>query len=271
MFGYHGSFLRPWLTVDMISLAFNVAVRLMAMQSITKTQETMSHIETQPTQIEADDATAEFRQGLGKQLLVGAHAMVQYDRLVNSPSFRLLDILPLFDFLWQGFGIGLLFDTPGEFCEARSLITWARIRGILFLVGMVPALISLGLSLGKAFTMGNDNFCIGVLKAAHQADEKMFPNGPPVFSVLVRAFVVRNTTDEAAQELKIIDFERQIAEAGRNQVKADLEAAEAKRADVQGRLKEHSEQKEDSRREEEFIRRYREITGRAEPTPPARA
>merc|ERR1711865_1280376 len=103
-------------------------------------------------------------------------------------------------------------------------MNWARVRGIVFLIGFLPAVLSLGI-VGFKSAVASSGFCMAVLKGAHEADKSLFPTGPPVVTLLVRAFLVRDSTDMQAMELQVIDFEKQIALGERDRLKMEYEAA----------------------------------------------
>jgi len=260
IFGHRGSYMRPWLAVDALSLAFTVIVRFLAMRSIYKTYAEMATFEEEPLVLPPEPAVA-FRMQLERSLLVGAQAMLQYDKLANSAAFKLLDVLPAFDFVWQLGGVFLLFDTPGEFCQAGLLMNWARVRGIVFLIGFLPAVLSLGI-VGFKSAVASSGFCMAVLKGAHEADKSLFPTGPPVVTLLVRAFLVRDSTDMQAMELQVIDFEKQIALGERDRLKMEYEAATVAAQDTETRYAEQKELVQKSSQDEEFLQQYRQTVGR---------
>merc|ERR1719456_570840 len=140
-------------------------------------------------------------------------------------------------------------------------MNWARVRGIIFLVGFIPAIVSLALVVVKA-AVASPGFCMAVLKGAHEADKKIFPNGPPLVTLLVRAFLVRDTTDMEAMELQIIDFDKKIAQNERDRLKKEFETAEANAKSTEERFVAQSELVGKKSQEEEFMRQYRQTVDR---------
>jgi len=254
--GYKGSFLKPWMGVDVLSLGFTVIVRAVAMSAVNQTLAAVDKMQNEIPNLPADPKEA-FRVTLERNLLGGAQAMLQYDRLANSPSFKILDVLPVFDLIWQIGGIALLFDTPNNFCQARTLMYWARLRGTIFLIGFLPTVITLVLVIVKA-AVASQGFCMAVLKGAAAADKKLFPDGPPVITVLVRAFLVRDTTDMARMELQVMKYETGIVQGERDSLRSQFEAAEAKAAKMEEKYAALEEQVERDSREAEFMRQYQE-------------
>lgn len=254
--GYKGNYLKPWMYVDLASLLFTVIVRSVAHGECSATLKEVDKMQNEIPDLPADPGQA-FRITLERNLLGGARAMLQYDRLANSTSFKLLDILPIFDLIWQFGGIALLFDTPDSYCQARFLMYWARLRGVVFLIGLLPTLITLGLVIVKA-AVASQGFCMAVLKAAAAADKSFFPSGPPVITVLVRAFLVRDTTDMQRMELQVYTYETKIAQAERDGFKSQFEAAESKAAKMEEHMAALQEKVERDSREQEFMRTYKE-------------
>lgn len=254
IFDLHGSFLRPWMAVDLVSVAVTCLIRILAKSSVDKTVADMKRFQEEPIDIPSEP-TAAFRVQLERQLLVGAQAMLQYDRLTNSWSFKMLDVLPAFDFVWQIAGIMLLFDTPSQFCKAATLMYWSRARGIIFLIGMIPTIIALVLVILKSSSHSTG---MAVLKGAREADKKMFPNGPPVITLLVRAFLVRDATDMANMELQILEFEKRIAQSARDKLKRELEAADAEVKKHEKMYDEQAKLVKVVSKEEEFMQQYRQ-------------
>lgn len=256
IFGYRGSFLRPWLMVDAASLLFTVLVRVMAMSAVNKTTAQMEMFQNAPLDLPPEPTMA-FRMQLERQLLVGAQAMIQYDKIAQSPSFKVLDVLPAFDFIWQIGGIALLFDTPSQFCLAHTLMYWSRARGIIFLIGLLPAIISLALVIAKAAVVSR-RACMAMLSAANTADKYLFPHGPAIVTLLVRAFLVRDTTDMQAMELQVMEFEKRIAHNERDRLKREYEAAEAEAAEHEEKYAAQEELVRTKSKEEEFLQQYQE-------------
>jgi len=201
------------------------------------------------------EPTLAFRMQLERQLLVGAQAMIQHDQLSNSPLFKLLDVLPCWDFVWQFGGIALLFDTPYMFCKAEFLLDWARLRGIIFLIGLLPAVLGLAFTLAKA-AVASKRAAMAMLKAANVVDSYLFEHGPPVTTLLVRAFLVRDTTDLRQMELQVLNFEKMIAQKERDRLKSEYEAAEAEATMQEAKYAAQEEFVRTKSKEEEFMTQY---------------
>lgn len=253
IFDLHGSFLRPWIVVDLVSVAFTVLIRLLAKSAVDRTLDDMKRFQEEDIELPSEPTMA-FRAQLERQLLVGAQAMLQYDRLANSFSFKLLDVLPAFDFVWQIGGMMLLFDTPSQFCKAQFLMYWSRVRGIIFLIALIPTIIALVLSFLKSTSSSTG---MQVLKAAREADKKLFPNGPPVVTLLVRAFLVRDATDMANMELQILEFEKRIAQAARDKLRKEYEAAVLEAKKHEETYDEQAKLCRVKSKEDEFMEQYR--------------
>lgn len=233
-FGDPVGFLHPWLLADCAVLVFTVAVRGAA------------HIQCRDTLIDIDeafeaeigetpeDASEAVRQGLERQLLSGAKALLRHDALTASPAFRTLEFLNITDFFFQVAGLAASFETPDAGCPARLLRTVCRVRGMAFLVGLLPALLTLGISLLRV-SAANSAIGLSVLEAAHALDAQLLPQGPPVFVVLVRAFLVRDSNDTAGMELVVLRHEQRRQEYQRDLVRTELHIAEERAAVAEAR------------------------------------
>jgi len=242
------------MIVDFASVLLTVLIRFMAKSAVNRTVDDMKRFQEEPIDIPLEP-TAAFRVQLERQLLVGAQAMLQYDRLSNSWSFKMLDVLPAFDFVWQIGGLMLLFDTPSQFCKASTLMYWSRARGIIFLIGLLPTIIALVLVILKSSTASTG---MAVLKGAREADKKMFPNGPPIITLFVRAFLVRDSTDMANMELQILEFEKRIAQSARDKLKREYDAAVAEANKQEVMYDEQAKLLRVRSREDEFMQQYRQ-------------
>lgn len=186
--------------------------------------------------------------------------MVQVEKLGNNMFFQLLDLMPVWEFFWQFLGITLLFDTPVRFCKAEVLMLWARMRGIVFLVGLLPAIINLALAIVKK-AVKSPAACTAVLQGADTVDKIIFPSGPSVVTVLVRAFLVRDPRDMEALELQVVEFQTQLKQHQRDKAKRDLDSA-------QNNVSRHAEAYENKAgvfsrsKEDEFMDEYTSIVGK---------
>ncbi|CAK0811157.1 unnamed protein product, partial [Prorocentrum cordatum] len=143
--------LHYWVAGDAALLAVTVATSLMAILRCNKTFAEMKVATDAPVNLPADPEAA-FRVMMEGHLLNGARAMMEYDRLVQSVPFQMVYAVNVVDFFWQVAGWLLFFDTPGAECEAKFLLYWSRGRGMIFLIGFVPALVGLVMTLAKAAT-----------------------------------------------------------------------------------------------------------------------
>ena len=262
--------LHTWMAVDAVSVAFACAVSAMV---VHKCGQTIAEVDASrevpgPTDPSTDPEEA-FRSALEKQLLAGSKAIIMYDSLSGSSVVRFLPVLSLFDFVWQANGIMLLFDTPGSSCGAYFLLDWARGRGVLFLIGMVPMLVTVGLAAVRV-AASTSSFGQDLLEVAANLDEASFPQGPPVFTILVRSFVVRDVTDMAKIRLQVAKAEETKLTSDRDKIRAEKDVLEAKLAQKEAELETSSEnirvQQEalaQDPREAEFLRQYREAVAQA--------
>lgn len=260
--------LHVWIGVDAISLGFACAVSAMVLQ---KCGQTIAEVDASRELPEANPSDPEeaFRAALEKQLLAGSKAIIMYDSLSGSTVLRLLPVLSLFDFVWQANGLMLLFDTPGSSCGAHFLLDWSRGRGVIFLIGLVPMLATVGLAAVRV-AVSSSSFGQSLLEAAANLDEASFPHGPPVFTILVRSFVVRDVTDMAKIRLQVAKAEETKLTSARDNIQAEKDAVEAKLAAKEAELQTTSEQIRVQQealaqdpREAEFLRQYREAVAQA--------
>lgn len=260
--------LHVWIGVDAISLGFACAVSAMVLQ---KCGQTIAEVDASMELPEANPSDPEeaFRAALEKQLLAGSKAIIMYDSLSGSTVLRLLPVLSLFDFVWQANGLMLLFDTPGSSCGAHFLLDWSRGRGVIFLIGLVPMLTTVGLAAVRV-AVSSSSFGQSLLEAAANLDEASFPHGPPVFTILVRSFVVRDVTDMAKIRLQVAKAEETKLTSARDNIQAEKDAVEAKLAAKEAELQTTSEQIRVQQealaqdpREAEFLRQYREAVAQA--------
>lgn len=261
--------LHVWIGVDAISLGFACAVSAMVLQKCGQTIAEVDASRELPEANPSSDPEEAFRAALEKQLLAGSKAIIMYDSLSGSTVLRLLPVLSLFDFVWQANGLMLLFDTPGSSCGAHFLLDWSRGRGVIFLIGLVPMLATVGLAAVRV-AVSSSSFGQSLLEAAANLDEASFPHGPPVFTILVRSFVVRDVTDMAKIRLQVAKAEETKLTSARDKIQAEKDAVEAKLAAKEAELQSTSEQIRVQQealaqdpREAEFLRQYREAVAQA--------
>mmetsp|Transcript_10345 Transcript_10345/g.24372 ORF Transcript_10345/g.24372 Transcript_10345/m.24372 type:complete len:283 (-) Transcript_10345:64-912(-) len=192
-----------------------------------------------------------------------------YDSLAGSSLNRLPPVLALFDFFWQAGGLFIIFDTPGASCSATFLLDWARGREIIFLVGFVPMIVGVGVAAVR-LAVSSPAFSQAVLETAANIDEANFPQGPPVCTILVRSFLVRDVTDIAGVKLQVARAEEAKLLRARDKVQAERDAAEAKltstQADLDAAVAQVAEQEEVVAMrapEQEFLTQYRRAVAEA--------
>lgn len=261
--------LHVWIAVDAVSLGFACAVSAMVLQKCGQTIAEVDASRELPEANPSSDPEEAFRAALEKQLIAGSKAIIMYDSLSGSSVLRLLPVLSLFDFVWQANGLMLLFDTPGSSCGAHFLLDWSRGRGVIFLIGLVPMLATVGLAAVRV-AVSSSSFGQSLLEAAANLDEASFPHGPPVFTILVRSFVVRDVTDMAKIRLQVAKAEETKLTSARDKIQAEKDAVEAKLAAKEAELQTTSEQIRVQQealaqdpREAEFLRQYREAVAQA--------
>jgi len=228
--------LHFWIGVDAFSLFVTAAVSAMV---VKKAGATIAEVDA-ASEISLDtepgtDPEEAFRANMEKQLLAGAKAIVMYDSLAGSSLNRLPPVLALFDFFWQAGGLFIIFDTPGASCGATFLLDWARGREVIFLVGFVPMIVGVGVAAVR-LAVSSPAFSQAVLETAANIDEANFPQGPPVCTILVRSFLVRDVTDVAGVKLQVARAEEAKLLRARDKVQAERDAAEAKLTSTQAEL-----------------------------------
>lgn len=251
--------MQPWMMVDAASLAIVVITRTHAMSSIARTTTKLEAFQAAPLNVSPDANSVEVsRVQLERDMLMAAETMVQYEKLTCSKAFQILDVLPIFDFVWQVGGIALLFDTPSKFCaSAQLLLGWARVRGLIFLVGLVPVIINLAMVVVKAAAKSRSSSA-SVLSTTDSLDKALFPYGPPVITILARSFFVRDVTDMQALELKVMAFEKRMAKQEKDRLNAEYEEARIKAAELEETFAEQAEACRRSSQEDMFMHEYGE-------------
>ncbi|CAJ1452395.1 unnamed protein product [Effrenium voratum] len=261
--------LHAWIAVDAVSLACACAVSAMVVQKCGATIAEVDAAQQLPEADASTDPEEIFRRALEKQLLAGSKAIIMYDSLSGSSVVRLLPAFALFDFVWQVPGLVLLFDTPGASCGARFLLDWARGRGIIFLIGLVPMLLTVVIAAVR-LAVASDGFGQALLEAAASLDEAVFPQGPPIFTILIRSFVVRDVRDMAKVRLQVakaeetkLASERDKMQSEKDSLEAQLAEAQAKLAAVSAEVLAQQEAMAQDPREAEFLRQYQDAVAQA--------
>jgi len=226
IFGHLVPFLFPWLTVDAISLSITFAIRYHMNNIVQATLAEVRHSMEERIDLPQDDPARALRLSLERYLINGARAMVAYDRLAKHTTAKVLDGLAIFDFTWQIIGIPAAFGTTSYQCPQAAFRIIAQGRAAAFLIGFIYHLGGIGFSLVK-LGINSEAFAIGVVDAAHKLDQAAFPVGPPVFSIFVRSFLVRDASDLRSMELAIARSDQKRARAEQDQRQANLDAARA--------------------------------------------
>lgn len=102
-------------------------------------------------------------------------------------------------------------------------------RGLIFLIGLVPMLCTVGLA-ALRLAASRPSFGRQVLEAAADLDDVAFPQGIPVFTILARAFLVRDVADMARVKLLVARASKSKLSAQRQDLDGERERVEAKLA-----------------------------------------
>eukprot|EP00811_Abedinium_folium_P003978 NODE_1365_length_2504_cov_6.672276.p1 GENE.NODE_1365_length_2504_cov_6.672276~~NODE_1365_length_2504_cov_6.672276.p1 ORF type:complete len:549 (-),score=118.58 NODE_1365_length_2504_cov_6.672276:51-1697(-) len=225
--------LLAWVAVDAAALAFEVVVRGTAYLQVGKSLAETAHAAQAPHALPTGPVNA-ARALLDRHLAEGARALLAYDRVMCSVSFRALDYLSVFSFGWLIAGLAVVLNTPTSACDATLLLAVARLRSLGFLIGFVPSL--LGLLIGVTKVVGRSNaLCTSVLASAQQLDDNWFPSGLPVAVLLVRAFLVRDSTDMAGLELLLLREEQKHLAERREVLRSELADVEARAMEAEAK------------------------------------
>jgi hypothetical protein len=140
------------------------------------------------------------------------------------------------------------------------LLDWSRIRGCVFLIGLLPAIIGLAVVIAQ-IAAKSQAACTAMLKAAHAADKAVFPQGPAIITLLVRAFLIRDTADLKGMELQVLEFRRALSKSKRDKLKREYDMAEAKATKTIEEHAAHTGQNEKSK-EDEFMEHYQDVVSK---------
>lgn len=255
--------LHNWMAVDFSVLGFTLLVCASVTANASKTLQEISEMQTVTGTLPEDPREA-FRVQMEQYLEKGAKAMLMADYLSKSTSYRMLPFFNIFDFFWQSAGWVITFNTPGVTCQATTLLIWSRCRGCLFLIGLLPAIIGVGMSVVR-LALQSPQFAQAMLQAAHAADNNLFPTGPPLCVVFVRAFFLRDSTDMASVELQVlraeqyrITQEHDRLRAERAKLDAELVGVEAAKKAAEARAEEQAQVLATDHREQMFMIQYRQ-------------
>eukprot|EP00933_Yihiella_yeosuensis_P055678 TRINITY_DN5453_c0_g1_i1.p1 TRINITY_DN5453_c0_g1~~TRINITY_DN5453_c0_g1_i1.p1 ORF type:complete len:887 (+),score=212.12 TRINITY_DN5453_c0_g1_i1:27-2663(+) len=262
--------LHGWIFVDAASLGFTLAVSAKVYSSAKATLDEIQKMKEEELEIPpGSDPETVFRMTMQNDLMTGARAMLQFDRLTQSAVYRMLPVMSIFDFVWQAGGLILIFDTPSITCQAKTLLYWSRIRGMTFLVGLIPAVLGFGMTAVKVL-VNSHGFGQSVLEAASDADAAIFPAHAPVFTVLVRSFLVRDSTDMASVELQVLRAEENRIQRARDKMRQEKERIERELVNLETRFAAASTRAEaqsqvvhQDSREREFLEQYRQAVDQA--------
>eukprot|EP00929_Paragymnodinium_shiwhaense_P046782 TRINITY_DN23800_c0_g3_i1.p1 TRINITY_DN23800_c0_g3~~TRINITY_DN23800_c0_g3_i1.p1 ORF type:complete len:723 (+),score=185.18 TRINITY_DN23800_c0_g3_i1:78-2246(+) len=228
-FGLVFNFLPDWMGVDAAMLLFEQMTRFNAYREVSATLE---QLETANEMTEDElvfhrslSPDDQYRNLLNRHLLIGARAMLKYDQLKKSRALGMLPYVSAFDFVWQMFGWTGIFDTPVYSCGSLLLLRWARTRGCLFLLLFLPNALNLGFQLLRMLTE-NKGFALSVLRTAQDIDENLSPDFP-ICTLMVRAFLVRDTDDMAGMQLLVLQSEENLARAQCARVRVEKEKMDA--------------------------------------------
>eukprot|EP00927_Polykrikos_kofoidii_P057255 TRINITY_DN51379_c0_g1_i1.p1 TRINITY_DN51379_c0_g1~~TRINITY_DN51379_c0_g1_i1.p1 ORF type:complete len:830 (-),score=131.93 TRINITY_DN51379_c0_g1_i1:61-2550(-) len=273
LFGTEADFLPDWMTVDATMLMFEAGIRLNAyiecsrslaeVDSMYEVSEQRHRGATASSRL--SDVDAIFHGALQRHLVSGATALLSYDRLKASSSFGVLPWLSAFDLFWQLFGWVGLFDTPFRTCDCHFLLRWARFRGVMALLLFAPMAVNVVVQAVK-FCVERRSFALAVLRMAQAADQNVFgpePTGIPLFTLLVRAFLVRDATDMASVELLVLRAEESMAQedlrkAAEEKAKVDAELTIRERAYelATNRVRAQEQLSRSDFREQQFLEQY---------------
>eukprot|EP00928_Gymnodinium_smaydae_P011404 TRINITY_DN14210_c0_g1_i2.p1 TRINITY_DN14210_c0_g1~~TRINITY_DN14210_c0_g1_i2.p1 ORF type:complete len:814 (+),score=162.88 TRINITY_DN14210_c0_g1_i2:93-2534(+) len=234
-------FLLDWMEIDCSVLLLDMCVRLKAHMEISNALQKMNDAEARMEESQPDMSTLSADEKINvymeRYLLKGAIALLSYDKLKGSKAFRSLPMLSVFDFFWQMIGWTGYFDTPAATCDSSFLLHWARTRGMIFILFLVPNIINLALTVVK-IAIESPQVGVAVLQAANAMDTSVFPppDGLPVFSTAVRAFLMRDASDLAGMEATLLQAEEGIARAEQQKAAAAKAAADAEFAAAEAKL-----------------------------------
>jgi len=168
-------------------------------------------------------------------------ALFSYDTIASSKSYNLLNLITILVFLWGSLGLwisihDIVNDELG--CKAELVMSILHVYSFFYLIFASWTCVSLGLFLLMVVAT-NEDFALKLLQKAEKFDNWYMPGGFPFTALLIRAFILRDSSDMTRLEVRTLEKEikelterKTRMETKQAQIDADLQEHEAKLAEV---------------------------------------
>lgn len=150
---------------------------------------------------------------LREKLVTGSRdyfrALFGYDTIVHTKAFQSLNQVTLLIFLWGALGVWIsIHDVVDDelSCKAEIVVSILHIYSFFWLMFASLTVVTLVIWLVTVIAT-NEDFALGMLHKAENFDNSYMPGGFPFVALLIRAFILRDSSDMTRLEVRTLEKE----------------------------------------------------------------
>lgn len=176
-----------------------------------------------------------FRESLLDDTLYSGFAVYRYDQICNARGVMFSRWISIFEFFWCLVALDKALDTPDGYCGAKWMLSFTKYRACIFIIFISLSIGSLLSSLLAEILDQSDSLFAAIMNATSDFDKKYSPGGLPLTSLLMRAFVARDSTSQGGADARVLRNELGYVKTEKSQEESQYNAmcTEAKDIDSQ--------------------------------------
>lgn len=205
---------KTWLIVDMCitsaQIICKIPIILLARQAVLEIQRPES------TFTNWNDPMQCLKEAIMDDTLYSGFAVYRYDQICSARGVGISRWITYVEFIWCWAALYKAWETPSSYCAAIGMLRITEVRACLFLVFMGISACGVVISIFSDVMEQSDSIFASVLEATSEFDKQYSITGFPLTTLLVRAFVARDSTNMHGAQERVLQHQLAFLKSTKN-------------------------------------------------------